>query len=483
MTLRILIATALALPALQAQDGGQLYTTYCSACHGLNGEGALNGQFPPLAESPWPAGSPDRAIKIVLAGLHGEVEVNDRTWNLEMPPLGIALPDDQIAAILTHVRSSWGNKAGAVDAAKVKAVRASIASRSQPWTAAEILKLHPLDLKPPVADLLSYVYDGSWKSTPDFASLKPAASEEENDGIISLSKVGRKLHYGVVWEGTLDLPFDSDYEFHFDADDGGRLLLDGKKLAEVTGVGPIESRAQEVSANFTKGPHKLRVEYYQFEGTIEIRVAWRKKGEKNWHWLSDHKGAARSKYPEIPIVASGGVPAVYRNFIQGSTARGIGIGFPGGINFVWSADHLAPELIWQGAFMSGGHHWTERGQGFEPPAGDHVVKLSGAAALPAGAKFLGYQFGKDGRTTFAVSIGNQKLVDSYLPAPPTGPPTLTRTLTLTGEGAPLDLLVGDHGFPGSALLTSSGPAIETKDGKSTLHLTPGQPVTLSYRWK
>lgn len=90
-----------------AQDGGQLYTTYCSACHGADGKGATGGQFPPLAGSPWVQGDPNRAIKIVLHGLNGPVEVAGRTYNLEMPPQGAAIPDDQLAAILTHVRASW----------------------------------------------------------------------------------------------------------------------------------------------------------------------------------------------------------------------------------------------------------------------------------------------------------------------------------------------------------------------------------------
>ncbi|RYD46234.1 MAG: cytochrome c, partial [Verrucomicrobiaceae bacterium] len=60
---------------LVAQDGQQLYTLYCSACHGADGKGATGGTFPPLAGSPWIAGDADRAVKIVLHGLHGPVDV------------------------------------------------------------------------------------------------------------------------------------------------------------------------------------------------------------------------------------------------------------------------------------------------------------------------------------------------------------------------------------------------------------------------
>jgi mono/diheme cytochrome c family protein len=181
-----LLASLCAVP-LHAQDGGQLFTLYCSACHGADGKGATGGAFPPLAGSPWVLGDAARAVKVVLHGLHGEVEVDGRTFNLEMPPQGGVLPDDQIAAILTHVRSSWGNQAEKVTPEFVKATRDATADRKTPWTAPELLKLHPLPAsKPPIDNLLSQVYPGEWQKLPDFSTLKPGNIEEEHDGKISL---------------------------------------------------------------------------------------------------------------------------------------------------------------------------------------------------------------------------------------------------------------------------------------------------------
>jgi len=493
---RFLLPLLASVPlASSAQDGGQLFATYCAACHGANGEGAMNSQFPPLAGSPWPLGNPDRAIKIVLLGLQGPVEVHGRTWNLEMPPQGAALPDDQIAAILTYVRSSWGNKAAAVSTEQVKAVRASLGNRSNHWTAPEILKLHPLEIAPPVRDLISSVYDGTWKNPPDFTTLKPAATEEEHNGLISLKKVGKKDHFGVVWEGSLHLPADGDYEFLFDADDGGRMILDGKVLAEVKGIGPIDSRAVQAGATFTKGPHKLRVEYYEFEGQEEIRVAWRKKGASSWTWLSDTKaGGASKKWPDIPIEATADRTAIYRNFIKGTTPRAIGFGFPGGVNLAWSADNLAPELIWTGKFMDGGHHWTDRGQGAEPPAGEKVVTLTSNRFLPTDARFKGYQLDPAGNPTFATLLGSQRLLDAWKPGTLAGKPALVRTLTLVGPGNSLDIIVsekspakpvsgGDYTLGETTVLHLENGILESKGNSSVLKLSPAQPVTVTYGWK
>jgi nitrite reductase (NO-forming) len=58
-----------------------------------------------------------------------------------MPPQGAALSDQQIADVLTYVRSSFGNKAGAVTPAQVQAIRDAEKARSAMWTEAEILKI------------------------------------------------------------------------------------------------------------------------------------------------------------------------------------------------------------------------------------------------------------------------------------------------------------------------------------------------------
>lgn len=494
--LSYLALATLTLAAAQAQDGGQIFSTYCAACHGQNGEGALNGQFPPLAGSPWVAGNPDRAIKVVLAGLHGEVQVNGKTWNLEMPPQGAALPDDQIAAVLTYVRRSWGNTGDAVDAERVKTVRAATSNRTQPWTAAELLKLHPLEIKPPIEDLLSSVYDGSWKSLPDFSTLKPIATEEEHAGLISLAKTGRKDNFGVVWEGKLTLPADADYEFFFAVDDGGRLLLDGQEVVKVDGIGPVQGRGKIGKQTLKAGAHPIRVEYYEFAGQEEIQVAWRKKGEKQWHWLSDKTVTEASK-PSLMLEPTEGRAAIYRNFIQGTSARGIGIGLPGGVNFAYSADRLAPELIWQGAFIDAGRHWTERGQGYQAPAGDHVVTLTNAAAYAQPAKFLGYKLDKAGNPTFSVQVGlngETRVLDAFKAGSPGGS-ALERTLSAAGKGAAVDILISNQSamtatspkeitLGNAVIVKSSTAAFVIKDGKSCIiSLAPGQSTTLTYLWK
>jgi hypothetical protein len=82
--------------------------------------------------------SANRMIRIPLAGLAGPVQVAGQPWNLAMPAMGAALPDDDLAAVLTYIRQSWGNKASAVTPEQVKAVRTEVGNRTQPWTVEQL---------------------------------------------------------------------------------------------------------------------------------------------------------------------------------------------------------------------------------------------------------------------------------------------------------------------------------------------------------
>ena len=117
--------------------GKAVYENICGLCHGNDGMGKP-GQAPPFARSEWALGSPNRMIRIPLAGLAGPIQVAGKEWNLAMPAMGAALPDDDLAAVLTYIRQSWGNKASAVTPEQVKAVRAEVGNRTQPWTAEQL---------------------------------------------------------------------------------------------------------------------------------------------------------------------------------------------------------------------------------------------------------------------------------------------------------------------------------------------------------
>ena len=111
--------------AALAAHGKVVYDTVCGLCHGNDGLGKLN-QAPPLAGSEWVAKDAASLARVPLAGLNGPIKVAGQDWNLAMAPMGAGLSDADLAAVLTYIRSSWGNQYSAVSADDVKAERAAV---------------------------------------------------------------------------------------------------------------------------------------------------------------------------------------------------------------------------------------------------------------------------------------------------------------------------------------------------------------------
>ena len=108
-------------------EGKKQYGMICAACHGDDGMGKP-GQAPPLAGSEWVnSTSFKRVEEIPQLGLTGPIHVGGQEWNLQMAPMGAALSDSDLAAVLTYIRSSWGNKGGPVGDSDIKAMRALVA--------------------------------------------------------------------------------------------------------------------------------------------------------------------------------------------------------------------------------------------------------------------------------------------------------------------------------------------------------------------
>jgi len=123
--------------------GRRLYTQ-CAACHQADGKGVAD-QYPPLVDSEWVLGPPETLVRILLQGLEGPITVRGETYNDVMPGWATRLDDREIAAVLTHIRSEWGNDASAVDPDVVAEVRETHAGRTRAWTAERLKELEGQD--------------------------------------------------------------------------------------------------------------------------------------------------------------------------------------------------------------------------------------------------------------------------------------------------------------------------------------------------
>ena len=119
------------LPAMLSSEeqksflaGKEIYSRdgFCETCHQPDGKGLESSGFPPLAGNDWVQGDEERLIKIVLHGLYGPIELAGKKYPGQVPmtPFGGMLNDQEIADVLTYIRSSFGNLSKAVKPETVK---------------------------------------------------------------------------------------------------------------------------------------------------------------------------------------------------------------------------------------------------------------------------------------------------------------------------------------------------------------------------
>lgn len=101
-------------------QGEQLFVEHCSNCHQKNGKG-LGLLYPPVDQSDFMDKNFEQVICLIRNGIKGEIVVNGKSFNKEMPPIP-GLTDLEIAEITTYLYNTWGRDRGIVevrDASKI----------------------------------------------------------------------------------------------------------------------------------------------------------------------------------------------------------------------------------------------------------------------------------------------------------------------------------------------------------------------------
>jgi mono/diheme cytochrome c family protein len=107
------------MPAVH--PGKAIYNQYCLACHQEDGSG-VPSMNPPVRKSDWVSGDKTRLIKVIINGLDEEIVVNGESYQNAMAPHDF-LSDQQIADLLSYLRSHLGNQADAVSPQEVAVQR------------------------------------------------------------------------------------------------------------------------------------------------------------------------------------------------------------------------------------------------------------------------------------------------------------------------------------------------------------------------
>ena len=265
------------------------------------------------------------------------------------------------------------------------------------------------------------------------------------------------------------------------------MLIDGKLVVNNDGVHGVKGSSGSVTLK--KGRRAIEVRFFEKGGGEELSVGWSGPGIKNQALSKKAPSGGGGGAVGLLIEPPEGEASIYRNFINGAGPRAIGVGYHEAVNLAFDANNFRLAMIWQGDFIDGARHWKGRGQGYQPPAGDAVIKFPEGVAFATldspeatwpkaeyrttAFRFRGYVLDKYQRPTFKYERGEVAIEDT--PAPiaageDDAAGQIKRTLKLKAKNAPDNLYFriaqGDFEEEGGSFQNSE-LVVTVKGGKAT----------------
>jgi mono/diheme cytochrome c family protein len=204
-----------------------------------------------------------------------------------------------------------------------------------------------------------------------------------------------------------------------------------------------------VMPSFWPGGQAIRKDILEGETNQQI--------EAIWQYLLDGRQARtpRGLHREpIELLATADQAVMLRRSFQGIGKRGIGVGYPGGVNLAFDAEQMRIAMIWKGRFADPGGVWRGQGHGTVRPLGTDLFRFGPGPELddakspwvvddgrPPNHRFTGYTLDNVGRPTFTYRLGNVEVEDSAIDVKDeqSGEMVLRRTLTFTALKPRTDL--------------------------------------------
>ncbi|MDC0275627.1 PA14 domain-containing protein [Verrucomicrobiales bacterium] len=339
-----------------------------------------------------------------------------------------------------------------------------------------------------VRDVTWKLFDAKGKKISklaDFDGMEPIKTGKAKNNLISLQPANQnklRNNYALIFEGKFTAPKTEVYEFLLNSDDGSRLAVNGEEFINNDGIHPPKTVSHK--EELEKGEHTFRLGFFDGGGGAKLSLVAKTKFLGSIPFSADQNAKNPKKKTQAPILltaANPGEAIVHRTFVGGAKPRGIGVGYPGGINLVWDADVLNLAFVYRGGFMDVGGHWNGRGSGSkiagfdsenlshglpmqelesldEPwePFYDKTIKYERDKENPEKEitytdrhpdyQFRGYQLDKKRFPTFMYDYKNLKVTDRFDPTEIDGAEALIRKIKVEGDaGENIWMRVLNHG--------------------------------------
>lgn len=255
---------------------------------------------------------------------------------------------------------------------------------------------------------------------------------------------------------------------------------------------PQRFHPNTVMPSFWPGGRAIRTEI--LDGDTDRQI------EALWVYLDEGRQAnpPRGQKREPLRLTAGDVAVMLRRSYPDVGKRGIGVGLPSGINYVWDAEGMRLALLWHGDFADPAGVWLGQGHGSVRPLGTEVVKLPAGPELqyarrpwqpeqgrPSEPRFDGYTLDAERRPTFRYAVSELEVTDSIRESMrPDGRVGLTRTLTFSGtlpdEPLTFRLAVGTNIEPvdGEGFAIDDRWRVSVVEGPEVERTTDGDAISL-----
>lgn len=284
-------------------------------------------------------------------------------------------------------------------------------------------------------DNVSYeIFHGNFKSTNDFASLKPTATGKSED--LSVAVLDIDNAYGIRLKGEITVPEDGRYRFRSNYTGGTKFLLDNKELFNYPT--PDGWRNDTVTVALKAGTYPFEILNFKDASWMPPRLALfastANSTEKPLHGLSSYP--PDDAPPSSIYLNAGKEPRLLRAFLDYKGKRKdrlthtIGVGDPSGLNYVYDLRSGNLVCVWRGDFVDATPMWHDRGDGSFRPMGAALFLTNNQAlaylnsdseGFPASAKEgdltgKGYAIDEStGRPIFLINYRDLQLEDRVFP--------------------------------------------------------------------